>query len=583
MRQPGTITLDRSDNDKLRAHCEHRFRAMMPGDDLVRDAYEIAGFCMPERSRALVEQRKRKHKTASGRMTLYDGYAMRSFETCANGMLSGLSSRSRPWRKSTLEDDALMRAYGVRVWLDGYDKLVYSALGASNFYEAMLACYTELAGFGTAAVVFQENDAHSPKFVAHAMTFGEYGIAVGADLRPNALARAYTMTAQQMVDAFVADQFDSTVMHWDRVSRHVREAWDGGHYERMFQVHQLIEPNPAYVPGRIGRIGMPFRSIKWEPGQKDKKAFLEIRGYRSQPFAAPRWETVSAEVWGTGRGKRALPDMRELQLQAKRKGQATDKAISPPTFGPPSLDRINILPGQHTVMAAADMAAGIQPIYQVPYQAIGVLAQDVAEVRRAIDRATYADLFMAITNMEGVQPRNIEELARRHEEQLTQLGPVTDRVNCELLQVATDRIGDILTARGDVLNMLPDPPEELQGSEIHTDFVSVLTQAQRMMGISQTERAVAFVGNLAAAFPEAADNLDVDAVVGDYWERVGAVSSGLRDPKARDALRAQRAAQQQAQQMAASMPAVRDGADAARLLSEADTGAGDSMLQRLVG
>lgn len=573
-----TLTVRRAADDTLREHVDHRHKSMMPDAERVADAYEIAGLCMPSRSRQLVERHKAKHRSASTKAMLWDGYGIRSFEICANGMLSGLSSRSRPWRRSVLEDESLSEAHAVRVWLDALDKLVYSTLAASNFYEAMLACYTEMAGFGTAAVIALNHPQESPRIVCHALTFGEYGIATGEDGRADSLARSYRLTARQMVAAYAADAFDKREMHWDRVTRQVREAWDKGNYETPFTVNHVLEPNPAYVPGKIGSIGKPWRSIKWEENQETKTAFLAIEGYLSQPFGAPRWETVGGDdVWGTGRGKKALPDLRQLQMQAKRKGEATDMLVKPPTWGPPSIGRVGMLPGQHTTVAAMDKGAGIQPVYQMPYQSIGVIREDVIDARQAIDRMTFADLFMAITNMAGVQPRNVEELVRRHEEQLTQLGPVTDRANFELLQVMSDRVVDILGQRGDLLNQLPDPPQEMQGEDIATDFTSVLTQAQRMLGIGQTERAVSFVGNMAAAFPEAADNIDVDAVVSDYWDRSGAVAAGLRDPKVRDKMRADRAAAQQREEMVNTLPAVKDGAEAARLLAETDLGGGPGL------
>lgn len=576
MEERNVLTLRRAEDDKLRDHVERRHRAMMASQDDVAEWYEIAGLCMPQRSRQLVERHKAKHRSASLKSNLYDGHAVRSFEVCANGMLSGLSSRSRPWFKPTLEDEDLMDYHPVRLWLDEVAKELGAAFAMSNFYEAALSCYLEMAGFGTAAVIMQGHDRLLS--VNHPLTIGEYGLSIGADNRPDGLSRSFTFDTRQMVEHFVADRADARKLDWSRVSHRVKEAWDRGNYDAGFTIAQVIETNPAYVPGRIGRIGMPWRSIKWEQGSDDKKRFLAIQGYHDQPFMAPRWETLGGDVWGTGRGKKALADMRGLQLQAKRKGEATDMLVKPPTWGPPSLGRISMLPGAHTTVAAADMSTGIQAIYQMPYQTIREIREDVMDARRAIDRMTYADLFMAITNMEGVQPRNIEELARRHEEQLTQLGPVTDRANGEFLQVAFDRLFGIL-ARG---NLLPPPPEEIEGMEIRVDFTSVLTQAQRLLGISQTERAVGFVGNLAAAFPDAADNLDTDAIVKDYWERSGATAAGLRDPEVRDAMRKQRAQAQQAERAAAMAPAVQQGADAARLLSEADTGSG-SMLERLVG
>lgn len=572
-----TLSVKSAPDAKLREHCDHRFKAMMATrKDLDADAYDIAGLCMPQRSRQIVENHKGRHRNASARSNLYDGYSIRSFEVCANGMLSGLSSRSRPWFRPALEDDDLMEFHPVRLWLDQVATAMYAGFAQSNFYEAALSVYLEMCAFGTAGDIIQSND--ETLSVNYPLTFGEYAIATGADNRPDSLARSFTMTARQLVEKFVADRFDSTAMDWGRVTNAVKEAWDGGHYERVFEVRQLIEPNPAYIPGKIGRIGMPWRSMKWQPDESVKTKFLCIEGYWEQPFMTPRWETLATDEWGTGRGKKALPDMRALQLAAKRSGEAEDMAVKPPTMGPPSVDRVSMLPGAHTTVAAVDMSQGIQPIYQIPYQVVQILDTKIERLHRQIDRMTYADLFMAITTMEGVQPRNVEELLRRHEEQLTQLGPVTDRANTEFLQIAFDRMFGILMRAG----MLPPAPPEIEGMELKVDFVSVLSQAQKLLGISQTERAVAFVGNVGAAFPEAGDNIDIDAIIHDYWERSGAPATGLRDPKVRDSIRAARAQAQNAERIAAMMPAAKDGAQAARLLSEADTGDG-SILQRLVG
>jgi Xaa-Pro aminopeptidase len=92
---------------------------------------------------------------------------------------------------------------------------------------------------------------------------------------------------------------------------------------------------------------------------------------------------------------------------------------------------------------------------------------------------------------------------------------------------------------------------------------------QRMVGIGQTERVTGFIGNLAAAFPEAADKLNVDEAIDDYADRAGAPPKIIRSDQEIEQMRQARQQQQQMAQAAAAMPAVRDGADAARLLSEA--------------
>jgi len=122
--------------------------------------------------------------------------------------------------------------------------------------------------------------------------------------------------------------------------------------------------------------------------------------------------------------------------------------------------------------------------------------------------------------------------------------------------------------------MLPPPPAHLQGEPVKVDFVSILAQMQRMVGLGQIERTVSFVGSLAAQFPEASDRLDIDAVIDDYADRAGAPPKIIRSVQDAQALRDKRNQEQQMEKMASLAQPMQRGADAARLLSEAAQNAG---------
>jgi hypothetical protein len=255
-----------------------------------------------------------------------------------------------------------------------------------------------------------------------------------------------------------------------------------------------------------------------------------------------------------------LPDMRELQAQAKRKGEVTDLVVKPPTQGPKSF---RMQPGYHVSMANAD-AGEVKVIYQAPYQAIQLVGADVQECRRAISEGTYADLFMAITDRDGVQPLNDLETQLRNDEKMTQLGPVIEGINNDMLAVVIDRLFGIAHRGG----LLPPPPEDIEGEEIEIEFISVLAQAQKMMGMGQTERSLAFVSAVAAFQPDVVDKVDGDALVQDYWERSAAPAIGMRDQATVDSIRSQRQQQQQMAQMAQMAAPAKQGVEAAALLNE---------------
>jgi hypothetical protein len=153
------------------------------------------------------------------------------------------------------------------------------------------------------------------------------------------------------------------------------------------------------------------------------------------------------------------------------------------------------------------------------------------------------------------------EVAERHEEKLLMLGPVLERLHNELL----DPLIDITFQRMIEADMLPPPPEELQGMDLSVEFVSMLAQAQRAVGTNSVDRFVANLGNVAGIKPEVLDKFDPDEWADAYGDMLGV------DPKmivANDKVaiirenRAQAAAQQaQAQMMA-------ENAQTAKTMSE---------------
>lgn len=532
----------------VREKCERRLAGLKSVRQPFEDEWrEIAKFAQPSRSRFLQNETNKNFRRTN--KAIYNSHAILSFRTLAGGMTSGLSSPSRPWFRlrapEHLDDDQ-----EAKIWLAGVERQVYDFLSATNFYTAVKSGYAEIGMFGTSACVMVEHDVVGA--VCHPLTAGEYWIACGDDTAPNTLYRRVPMTVAQAVQSF-----------GDKVSTRVRAAFDRGDYEQSVDVMHAMEPNTDRGDSMLAR-DKAWRSAWWDCEDGDKQnGYLRISGMDEQPFWAPRWETVGGDTYGSSPGMDALPDMRELQLQTKRKTQATAFMVSPEKIAPATVN----LTGEagRTVAASQVDAAMIHVPYQMPYQAIEAIMQDMDRCTGSLDRLTYADLFMAITNMEGIQPRNIEEIASRNEEKMTQLGPVIERVNTEQLEVAIDRTFGIMARR----RMFPPAPESLQASPLKIDFVSILAQMQRMVGIGQIERVVSFIGNVAAAQPEALDKLDIDEAIDEYADISGAPPKVIRSADQVKQMREARAQQQEQERMAAMMPAAKDGAAAAELMTRA--------------
>ena len=545
--------------------CERRLEGMKRVRmDYEAEWLEIARFAQPARSRFMTNEKDKGTKRRTYNKRLLDPHGIEAFRTLTNGMTSGLSSASRPWFTLTLKDIELNEADGVREWLSDVERSMYSFLGQTNFYGAVKAGYGEMGLFGTEGCVMVEHRLAGA--VCHPLTAGEFWIATSDAAVPDTLYRYCPMTVRQAVMEF-----------GDAVSARVRSLYDQSSYSENIDYYQAIEPNADHDAARFG--SKPWSSIYWEHGDS-ANTVTRTSGFMEQPFWAPRWDVVGGDTYGVSPGMEALPALRELQMQTKRRNETIDKGVKPEMVLPPGV-RLTGEPGRNVTGNGIERDQIIIP-HQIPYQWVAAIGEETNKCKAQIDGLSFADMFNAITNMRGLQPRNVEEIAARNEEKLTQLGPVIERVSNEKLEVAIDRVFGIMQRGG----LLPPPPQalaEAEGSRIDVEFTSILQQMQRMVGLGQIERTASFFGGTAGANPEILDNINFDEMGREYASRAGTPAKIIRSEKAVADLRAQRAQKQQMEQAAAMMPAVKDGADAARLLSETDAGGGQSLLNSMLG
>ena len=156
------------------------------------------------------------------------------------------------------------------------------------------------------------------------------------------------------------------------------------------------------------------------------------------------------------------------------------------------------------------------------------------------------------------------EVVAKEEEKLVLLGPVLQRLNVELLDPLLD---DVFTFQMEA-GLLPEPPEALENQPLKIEYVSLLAQAQQAVAATALERTMGFTGNMVAVFPDVVDNIDADVAVRQYAEILGNTPDLMRDSKAVQGVRKQRAEQQQAAQAA---EVAGQAAQGAKVLSETDT------------
>ncbi|HBR9806034.1 Bacteriophage head to tail connecting protein [Klebsiella pneumoniae] len=510
---------------------------------------ELSDFINPRGSRFLVTDVNRDDRRNT---KIVDPTATLAARTLSSGMMSGITSPARPWFKLATPDPDMMDYGPVKLWLEVVQRRMNEVFNKSNIYQSLPLLYASLGNYSTGAMAVLEDDSD----VIRTMMFpiGSYYMANSARGSVDTCFRKFSMTVRQLVMEFGLNN----------VSDSVKGMWDSGNYESWIEVIHAVYPNIDRDTAKLHSKNKPVKSVYYEVGG-DSDKLLRESGFDEFPIMAPRWEVNGEDVYGSScPGMIALGQVKALQLEQKRKSQLIDKATNPPMVGPSSLrnQRVSLLPGDITYIDQVTGQDGFKPAYLVNPNTADLLA-DIQDTRQIINSAYFVDLFMMLQNI-NTRSMPVEAVIEMKEEKLLMLGPVLERLNDECLNPLIDRTFSIMARK----NLLPPPPDVLQGMPLRIEYISVMAQAQKSIGLSSLSSTVGFIGQLAQAKPEALDKLNVDQAIDAFAEMSGVSPTVIVPQEQVEQVREQRAQQQQQQQMVAMGMAAAQGA---KTLSEAQT------------
>jgi hypothetical protein len=513
---------------------------------------------------------------------IIDSTATLAMRTLRSGMMGGVTSPARPWFRLTTPDPGLADISSVKVWLDVVTKRMTTVFLRSNLYNVLPIIYGDIGCFGTSSLLVQEDFEDVVRF--YPFPIGSYSIANNNRLKVDVFTRDFKMTVRQLIQSF-AQRDNNGKIDWSNFSTQVKNMWDQGLYETWIEVVHVVQPNRAYDPSKLHSKFKKYSSCYFESGMSsgtdqaymgsEDEKFLRESGYDLFPVLCPRWEVTGEDVYGTEcPGMSALGDIKALQVMQKRKAQAVEKMVNPPMVGPSSLRSVKatILPGDITYSDEREGQRGFRPAHEVNIR-INEITADIQDHQQRIRRALYEDLFLMLASSDRreITAREVDE---RHEEKLLALGPVLEQLNQDMLDPLIDLTFDIMGKQG----LIPKPPDELQGVQLKVDYISVMAQAQKLIGISSIERFASFSNTVAQVHPEAADKVDVDHMLDVYGDATSMPPGIIRPEDEVQQIRQQRAQQAAAQQKAAI---IQQTAGAAKDLSAADL-SGDNALSELM-
>lgn len=490
--------------------------------------------------------RRRDHKILNSRPVM-------ALNTLAAGMMARITSPAREWFKLGAVDPDRDADLAVRRYVEMRERLAASALQNSAFYKALSsAIYRDMAAFGTGAMLFEASPVGELQF--RPMVIGEFCLDIDAEGRVDTCSREFTMTVRQVVQKFGLA----------KCSPRVREAWDRGNYETEVVICHEVFPNEEYEAGAVGRHGKRWASCWYEHGDRTVP-FLRESGYDRFPVLAPRWDASPSEIYGHGPGVIAVGDCKALQHHERGSIEMLDLIKEPPLQGDADIHGASLLPRSLVRLPKGEHRAPLSPVYLPDYRALTEVRAEIGRIEDRISEVMHSMLWRLFIDDDRAQRATAAEVEAKRQEAAFLLGPLLESMNNDLLEPAVE--GTLAIQDEFDGPLAPEGIEDAGGIKI--EFVSIMHQAQQATKLTSHVTLIEEIKRIAAIRPDVLDKVNADAAVDTLVRITGASSAMVHSKDEVDAVRQQRAMQEQAERQGQAMLAATQGA---KNLSGVDAG-----------
>lgn len=478
-----------------------------------------------------------------------DSTATQSLMLFGAGFSAKEANAATKWFKCVVEDEYYKDHRPSKLWLEQLENKFYDVFRLSNFYGTDKEANVDWAGFGT-SIIYSGKHPRNHCYYQN-VPLGQCYMALNQYGEIDTLFRKMTWTARQVEQKW-GNQISAKTESYLRSNKP---------NEPVTIVH-AVYPRNNWDPGKMDNLNMPFASVYLE---LDHQHQLSESGYRLFPYAVSRYYVMDGEVNGRGLGMTALPDVKELQTRVTTTTMAGQLRMQPPMalshdgFTGQTIKRV---PGGYTFVRT-DGGRVQDHIGQFPVAGdLNWSDKSIEDMQRHIRAIFYHDLMSL-----GMDKQvTLGEFLQMAQEKMQYLGEALGRLQYERRQPLFDRTFDILWDLGEV----PPPPPELIGEDGHLkyrlEYISPLAKAQKMSESQGIIQATGYLSQAAAVYPELPDLLDADEAGRIVLENQGVPARIIRDDKALQEIRADRAkAQQEQAQMqmlmeaAKTMPALSKG------------------------
>jgi hypothetical protein len=503
-------------------------------------------YIIPRREQSKINKGNSRDRPRPG-SKIYDNIAGSSAQDLADGMQGHTASPLLIWHLAQFRSEKAKRDQRGRVWMDEVMEAGRAEIAASNFYEQLNECYTDDVLYGVSHMVKPVWD--TQRKVLCYVTLNPRDIWFGVnhygmvDIRNRQFPIQGRQILQQFPDAPLTKQLLKKIIE---------------NPQQEFMCIHATFPREERDTSSLDILNKPIASFYY---LVKEKILLSESGMDEDEIATWLWRTMSGETYPRSPAIDAIWDTLTVNAMAKSLLNAAQLAVDPAVIASESMKgRLNIRkPGSATFKETANdtveafqypehFRVGVEEINKLKSELRNRFAANTFDLLAALDK-----VFTATQTTEIVG------------EKTAKLGPLVTRNQNQLLIPMLNATYKVLAQNG----RLPEPPtsvREYMSSPLDYTFMGpVAVAARRYLQMLGINAALPSIGMVAEMFPNAnqeiADEFELGEIARHIYEISGSPQIGLRDPRKRDEIKANRAKLNQqmmqlqvAQQAAESYP-----------------------------
>ena len=455
------------------------------------DLQELADYFSP-RSVQFIARNTRKPIVKNKK--IIDSTPLIALRNFSSGMMSGATSPTNRWFKTSISDIDLANDYYLKNWCARQEELTRQILYSSNFYQCLPEIYKQLGIFGFSAAAIEPDYDTVVNFKV--LPIGSYFYAKNHKGKVDTFCRVYMETAKNILDCFE-----------DNCPLEIKEAARENPL-KLYELIHFVEENKYYKEKRLSSRFAKYVSVVI---LSNKNVFLSTKGFDKFPYIVfESAYSTDIDYPQDSPGINALADVKQLMTMVKEYAKAVKKIVCPAYKGPASLKNKKLADVPGAYIEEDENGRGITPVYEVNPRVLE-LKQEKDELKDAIKEHFYNDLFaMILSTVE--RGRTATEVNELKEEKMVLLSPLLEQIHSALRQILNWIYDEEIR-----VGILEPLKEQYQNHRFDIEFVSSLAQAQRVSNISSMERFTTFVSNIANSIdPILKSKLNGEKIIEDY-------------------------------------------------------------------